>query len=65
MADCPLKYELVRKFSGPVGAVTVTIKSADPINEADYFLLRRDAALSMAECLVGMADVMKGRRSDG
>jgi hypothetical protein len=41
------------------GSITVTVSSSSPIDEADYMILRPDAAKNMAECLTDFANAMR------
>jgi hypothetical protein len=54
------EYEVVRKVDLPGGgAMTVTVSSPSPIDEADYLILRDDTAIAMGECLVDLANAMR------
>ncbi len=58
--------EIKRHFDLPTGgSVTVTVRSPEPINEEDYFLLREAGAVGMAECLMNVAETMKPREVEG
>jgi hypothetical protein len=41
------------------GTATVSIGSPDPIDPADYMVLRPDAMAEMAGCLVGLANALR------
>jgi hypothetical protein len=54
------KYEIKRKIEMPNGgSITVTVSQPDPINEADYLILKPQAAIEMANCLMDLAKAFK------
>lgn len=55
-----LPYKVSRKTDlAGGGSVTVTVASSAPIDEADYMILRPDAATEVGRCLVSMANALR------
>jgi len=56
----PYKYNVSKTVTYPSGAkITVNISSPDPINEADYLILREDALKNMGECMVDLGNAFR------
>lgn len=55
-----LPYEVSKTVDLPGGgSVTVTVQSAEPIDEREYLILRPQAATEMSHCLVSMANALR------
>lgn len=52
-----MKYEVKRKIDLPQGgSVTVTVRSDELIREEDFLILRPQAAVEAASCLMNLAE---------
>ena len=58
-----MKHVVKRKIDLPQGgSVTVTVSSDAPISEDDFMILRPQAAVQMANCLIDLGEALKSSK---